>query len=121
MLSYWATWCPHCMAMVPAERSVVKRLEGKPFALIGVNGDRNGEKKNLKTRMEKEQITWRSFADGFGGAGPIDSKWNVHAWPAVFIIDHNGVIRHRMGGASADALNQAIDPLVSAARKSAGR
>ena len=27
--------------MFPYERSLVKRLEGEPFALIGVNGDRD--------------------------------------------------------------------------------
>lgn len=117
MLSYWATWCPHCMALVPHERALVKRLEGKPFVLIGVNGDRNGEKKNVQLRVEKEQITWRSFWDG----GAIAAKWNVEYWPAIFIIDHHGVIRHRFGVVSAKHLDRAIDPLIVAAKKSAGK
>ena len=115
MLSYWATWCPHCMKMVPSERALVKRLEGKPFVLIGVNGE---EKKKVQKRVEKEQITWRTFWDGNGA---IAGKWNIEYWPAIFIIDHNGVIRHRFGGASAEDLDRAIDPLVAAAKKAASK
>ena len=50
------------MAMVPHERSLVKRLEGKPFALVGVNRDASRE--ILKKCEEKRKITWRSFFDG---------------------------------------------------------
>ena len=32
VLTFWATWCGPCMAMVPRERTLVKRFEGKPFA-----------------------------------------------------------------------------------------
>src|SRR5439155_24738268 len=37
VLVFWGTWCPHCMAMVPTERALVKRYEGQPFAMLGVN------------------------------------------------------------------------------------
>ena len=40
---FWATWCGPCMGMVPHERELVKRLEGKPFVLLGVNGDDDRE------------------------------------------------------------------------------
>jgi hypothetical protein len=45
--------------MYPHERSLVKRLADKPFALIGVNSD--DDKKELKKRMAEERINWRSF------------------------------------------------------------
>jgi thiol-disulfide isomerase/thioredoxin len=117
MLSYWATWCPACMTLAAHERALVKRLEGKPFVLIGVNGDAPEDKKKVKLRMEKDQITWRSF----WGGGAIAEKWNVEYWPAIFLIDHNGVIRHRFGVVGPEDLNQAIDPLVAAAKKAAGK
>ena len=47
--------------MYAHERSLVKRLEDKPFALLGVNSDAN--KEELKKAMEKEHITWRSILE----------------------------------------------------------
>src|SRR5919202_4894187 len=76
--------------MYPDERSLVKRLEGKPFVLLGVNSDQDWEK--LKEVARKEGITWRSWWDG-SKRGPIDSRWNVHGWPTFYLLDHKGVIR----------------------------
>ena len=112
MLSFWATWCPHCMKLVPHERALVKRLDGKPFVLIGVNGDPGDQKKKVLKRIEKDEITWRTF---WGGG--IADRWNIEYWPAIFIIDHNGVIRHRFGVVSDEDLDRAINPLIAAAKR----
>ena len=53
----------------------MKRLEGKPFALVGVNSDKNLEE--LHAAMAKEQITWPSWFDGGGTGGPIASLYGV--------------------------------------------
>jgi peroxiredoxin len=79
--------------MIPHERSLVKKLEKKPFALIGMNSDSSREE--LKKAMETENITWRSFFDGGGTQGPIATAWNVHGWPTIYVIDAKGVIRAR--------------------------
>lgn len=80
--------------MYPHERSLVERLKGKPFALIGVNSD--PDKVPLKKRMVKEKITWRSFWNGPKGTdGPISRAWNVRGWPTIYVLDHRGVIRFK--------------------------
>ena len=78
--------------MYPHERSLVKRLEGKPFVLIGVNSD--PKKETVRAAMDSEHITWRSFMDG-GTSGPIATAWGIHGWPSIFVIDAKGVIRYR--------------------------
>jgi len=65
--------------MYPHERSLVKKLEGKPFALIGINSDKDRDE--LKKVLEEEKITWRSFWNGGSTSGPISTEWNVHGWP----------------------------------------
>ena len=108
--------------MYPHERSLVKRLEGKPFALLGINSDR--DKGKLKERMKEEQITWRSFWNGKEGTrGPISTEWNVRGWPTLFLIDHKGVIRHKwLGNPGDEKLDAAIDKLVAEAEgKPAGK
>jgi hypothetical protein len=99
--------------MYPHERSLVKRLEGKPFVLLGVNSDR--DRKELKKVLEKEQITWRSWFDGGKIGGPIATQYNVHGWPTVYILDHKGVIHFKGHGGDFDKV---IDKLVAEVEKS---
>jgi hypothetical protein len=81
------------MADVPHERELVTQFSGKPFVLIGVNGDE--DKAKALRAVSKNLISWRSFWNGPKAAfGPIAMAWNVHAWPKVYVIDQNGVIRH---------------------------
>ena len=102
--------------MFPHERSLVKRLEGKPFTLIGINSDQN--KEQLKKVMETEQITWRSFWDGGSTNGPIATRWNVSGWPTIYVIDHKGVIRYR--DVREEAMDKAVDALLEELEKGSG-
>ena len=95
--------------MYPHERSLVKRLQNEPFALIGVNSDPN--KEALAKRIEEEQITWRSFWNGPNGMqGPISRAWNVQGWPTVYVLDADGRIRFR--DVRGELLDAAVDELL---------
>jgi len=78
--------------MRPDERSLVKKLEGKPFALIGI-AKQGGIFKNLKEFMDQEKMNWRSFVDD-----GISARWNVRGTPTLYIIDPKGVIQYKWGG-----------------------
>ena len=87
--------------MYPHERSLVKQLSDKPFAIIGVNSDRDREK--LKETIKEKKLNWRSFWNGEKGTqGPISTAWNVSGWPTVYILDENGVIRFKGHGGDLD-------------------
>src|SRR5271156_1881992 len=105
--------------MYPHERSLVKKMADKPFALIGVNSD--VDLAELKKVLQKEEITWRSFWNGKQGTGgPISTEWNVQAWPTLYVIDHKGMIRHKWLGSPGDeVLDKAIEKLVEEAEKDA--
>ena len=100
--------------MYPHERSLVKKLEGKPFALVGVNSDK--DKAELKKAMTKENITWRSFWNGGSTQGPISTRWAIEGWPTLYLIDHKGVVRHKHLGSPGDkVLDEEIDKLIKEA------
>ena len=101
--------------MYPHERSLVKRLADKPFALIGINSDRDKDK--LKARMKEENITWRSFWNGpLGTGGPISKAWNVRGWPTIYVLDHKGVIRYK--NVRGEKMDEAVDALLAELEKS---
>jgi len=92
--------------MFPHERSLVKKMQGKPFALLGVNTD--GNLNQVKSDLKKENITWRSWYDGQGG--PICSKFAVRSFPTIFVLDEKGVIRYK--NVRNEQMDQAVETLV---------
>jgi beta-lactamase regulating signal transducer with metallopeptidase domain/thiol-disulfide isomerase/thioredoxin len=110
LLTFWATWCGPCMQMVPHERTIAQRLNGKPFAIVGVNGD--DEDQEAKAAVAQNGITWRSFASG-KGHGSIAQAWHVWSWPTIYLIDQKGIIRKQWTDARPAEFNRAIDQLLA--------
>jgi thiol-disulfide isomerase/thioredoxin len=129
LVVFWATWCGPCMAMVPHERALAERYAGKPFAIVGVNGDilrdpnftvtgADGKvidhTERVKAAVDKNKITWRSFRNGV--LHTIASEWNVRSWPTVYLVDHRGIIRGKWkGDPGAKDLDAAVEKLVNVA------
>ena len=92
---------------------MAERYAGKPFVIVGVNGDlltienfkligpdgkvRDGTA-TVKAAVEKHKMTWRSFRNDKGGLPTnvsIAREWNVRSWPTLYLIDHRGIIRSK--------------------------
>ena len=97
--------------MLPYERSLVEKLKGEPFALVGVNTD---PPKTLSKYVENGTITWPNFRDEKVG-GPISTKWDILGWPTIYVLDHKGVIR-RVSQVKED-LDKTIVKLVKEAKE----
>jgi thiol-disulfide isomerase/thioredoxin len=114
VLSFWVSWCGPCMQMAPHDRAMAQRLEGKPFALVGVNGD--ADRADAKRAAARENLTWRSFWNDQGSEGGTPAAWNVHGWPTVYVLDSKGTIRLKLrgyGGKNSDALlDDVVDRLL---------
>jgi thiol-disulfide isomerase/thioredoxin len=107
---FWATWCGPCMAMVPHERELVKRMEGRPFVLLGVNGD--DDRSKAVKEMSEQSMTWPSVWNG-GKLEGIVAAWGVRAWPTVYLLDAKGMIRY--DNLRDESLDKAVDRLVEEA------
>lgn len=56
--------------------------------------------------MEKENLNWRSIADD----GRIAAAWNQPGTPLYYVIDQQGIIRHKWFGYPGEkALDAALD------------
>lgn len=79
--------------MIPHEREMVKRLKDKPFTLLGINSD--GSRSTLKKILKEQNITWPNICGGKPSKNKIAAAWNVHGWPTIYVIDHEGIIRYK--------------------------
>jgi thiol-disulfide isomerase/thioredoxin len=109
LLVFWGSWCGPCMKLVPHEAAIAKKYEGRPFQLYGVNG--GDERKVAKKTALDKQMTWPTF---YGGRirGGLAAIWNVDAWPAVYVVDPDGVIRYKGHG---DGLDEAVEKAIAEA------
>jgi RNA polymerase sigma factor (sigma-70 family) len=107
---YWWANDPR-QTIHPFERSLEQKYQGRPFAILGINRDK--DRAFLRKAMDEEGITWRSWFDDPGKAapagklwfdygifpGPITVRWNVRLWPTLYLLDDKGVIRAKSLGA----------------------
>jgi AhpC/TSA family len=89
----------------------VKRLEGRPFALLGVNSD--GDREAVRQLMASKGLNWRSWWDH---GGRIARRWKVDRWPTMYVLDAQGVVRYRVSGAA--ELDRAVEKLLGEAEGS---
>ena len=118
VLDFWATWCAPCRAEIPGYNELQKKYGKEGLVVVGVSLDQEGpavvkkfmagQRMNYPVVMGDEKIV-----KAFGG---------VEGIPTTFLIDRNGVIRHRKLGAMPTADYEAIlKPLLKeAARKKEG-
>lgn len=94
--------------MFAHERSLVEKLKGRPFALLGV--DEDGDRESLQKAQEAHKLTWRSWWDK---DGLIAGQWKAQSLPTLFLIDHKGAIRWRhVGTPDKKQLDQLIEQLL---------
>lgn len=96
VIAFWGYWCSLCQSMFPHERELVRKMEGRPFAFLGVNDDQDG--RTPRSLAQSGEVTWRSWKDpGELEGGPIARRWNVRELPDFYILDDEGVIQHHVG------------------------
>jgi AhpC/TSA family protein len=99
------------------ERSLVQRFRGRPFVILGVNSDE--DRHMLRKVMARQGLPWRAWWDGGQPGGPVATRYQVRAWPTIFVIDADGIIRY--SGNQLAGQEQIIEKLVrQAERRRAG-
>jgi thiol-disulfide isomerase/thioredoxin len=91
LLDFWAMWCPPCRNFLPHGKQMVEEYQGRPFAALGVNND-----DDLAAPRSSKVLAMRCWADGRGG--PITRRWGIEAFPTLYVIDHEGIVRKEFVG-----------------------
>ena len=95
LIDFWATWCGPCREALPHIRQIAKKFEGQQFIVLSVSLDKDEAK--WKDFVGKNQMTWLQYRDG-SFDGDLATLFGVHAIPATFTIDADGVLEDQHVG-----------------------
>ena len=85
LINYWATWCPPCVAELPALDRASDKLAGEVTILL-ISVDRGGRKKALPFLQERG-IRRPHFA--FDANGALSREMGVRGLPTSFLVTAN--------------------------------
>jgi cytochrome c biogenesis protein CcmG/thiol:disulfide interchange protein DsbE len=105
LLNVWATWCVSCRA----EHPLLMQLARQGVTIYGLDykDDREAAQRWL-TRFGDPYV-----ANAFDADGRVGIDWGVYGTPETFVIDQQGVIRHKhIGPLTEDAIQNKIIPLI---------
>ena len=95
------------------ERSLVRKYEGRPFVLLGI--DEDDKFTTLREAQQEHHLNWRSWWDD---GHLIASQWKVEGLPTLFLLDGKGVVRwHDEGVPNEKKLEDFIERLVKETEK----
>jgi thiol-disulfide isomerase/thioredoxin len=93
LVNFWASWCPPCIYEMPELTRLQRQLADRPFEIIAINVGEKKYKVHKFTRLINFELpvlldtSNQAFKD-----------WQVQTLPTSFLVDANGVVRHKIRG-----------------------
>jgi thiol-disulfide isomerase/thioredoxin len=114
VVDFWASWCATCRQALPALDDMARRTAGQGVVVLAVNVDRDRAAAEawLAERLPTRHVT---LAHDDGGA--LMSRLGASGMPAVYVVDHTGVVRFVESGYAPErvrAIEDAIDAAIAA-------
>lgn len=86
-VDFWASWCPPCLASLPAYDQMRLEIDSDEFEIIAINVDEDMAD-GLKF-LEKHPVSYPVLADP---EGKIGIPYGIRSLPRSFLLDHDGRI-----------------------------
>jgi cytochrome c biogenesis protein CcmG/thiol:disulfide interchange protein DsbE len=106
MLNVWASWCASCRVEHPL---LVELARNRTVPIVGLN---------YKDKRDDAKAWLQKFGDPYEVSawdieGKVGIDYGVYGAPETFLIDKQGVIRHKqIGPITPEALEKTIMPLI---------
>ncbi len=92
LIDFWASWCKPCRYENPNLVKLYDQYHDKGLNILGVSLDQpNGKSRWIKA-IEDDGLPWPQISNLQFWQDPIARAYNVHAIPASFLLDKDGVI-----------------------------
>jgi thiol-disulfide isomerase/thioredoxin len=99
IVHFWTNGCINCIHNYPHYRSWAEKYkDNKDLVIVGVHTPEFEAEKDLdriKDRIAKNRLT---FAVAVDNKGATWRAWGNRYWPAIYLVDKSGNVRHRWEG-----------------------
>lgn len=90
LVNLWATWCPPCVAELPALDRLQEKLKGKKFRVVAVNLDRKGEAAHVTAFFAREKI--KHLGIYWDKERQVPEKWPYEGLPVSWLLNRDGAV-----------------------------
>ena len=98
-IDFWATWCPPCVAAIPALKALSLKYQDRGFVILGVNVDAMHEDvkeadsalQMVRRFLVKQRVGWINMQSG-KGASDFAAAYHVEHIPASFLVGRDGSV-----------------------------
>jgi peroxiredoxin len=96
VLNVWATWCLPCREEIPQLEALHRQVAADSVTLIGVSVDAPGSGAEVQEFMTAQGMSYPVWLDP---EHQFSLAFLTMGVPETFVIDRQGIIRHRVIGA----------------------
>ena len=107
LLNFWATWCPPCVAEMPALEQLFQRYRERGFVVVAVSSDVEG-RSIVQPFIENLGVTFPVLLDP---DGKVSATYGAKSLPVSFLLDRNGRVVAAAEGAREWYSESAIEAL----------
>ena len=91
VINFWATWCPPCLAEMPAMQRMFDTLHDEGLEVFAVNA---GERADAVRRFLREFEVPLTFTILLDLEGQAFEAWSVRGLPKTYVVDRAGNIAY---------------------------
>ncbi len=103
VVNFWATWCQPCIVEHPLLQRAARQWEGRAHFVGIVYHD---EEANIRRFLEQRGSWGRTLIDP---DSDVAIRFGVYGAPETFVLDAEGIVRHKVAGLlSAAGLEQML-------------
>lgn len=93
-INFWATWCGTCKVEMPSMEKLYRRFKDQGLEMLTISIDK--DQSLIKPFMDQYNLTFPVLLDPKSDVAK--KKYKTTGVPETFIIDQQGIIRHKAIG-----------------------
>lgn len=93
LIVFWASWCPHCEAMMPDIKKLYNDNNMVNFEVLSISIDTSATE--YAAAIASQATSWINYSDFKGWDTEAAIDFSIYATPSMFLIDKNRKILAR--------------------------